>query len=169
MKKKRIRNSILVVICIFTFCYLSAAQRPTSLKTEALVFSLNIMETIFAGDCDQFKSMFDDELFGMDDEIIAFAEVEGEICELLEVIISDSTKTYQHYLTDYHPQVFTPDEFKEKFKEVTFPDFYLPKAEDFFFITKQLQDEDGDDYLEDELEVLLVRKLEKGWVIKGGY
>lgn len=168
MKNRKLYKCLTYLIIVTFLPNLVFSQSSINIKTEALIFSLDMVRDIFSNNCEEFKKKFDLEIYALEDEIIPLSDFEDEICESLEDGIVDTSKSFQDYLRDYNPHVLTPEEFLKKY-ELEFPEFYDPQKEDFFFIVGELRDKNQDDYMWDELEVILVRKLKTRWVIKGGY
>ena len=139
-------------------------------KTDALNFSLQIIESIIDQDVATFKTFFLDSLWTMDGDG-QFSLSDGIIEEIFSGILSnsaiDANTTMDDYHTNYTPNIYTFDEFNNYALEVwseTFPQYTWITSNDFIFFGHLK--ENGIEIIWDDMNLFLVTKIDNKWWFK---
>ena len=109
---------VLMTICLIPGCIKKDEGAGDFTKEEALEFSLQVVETYFTNDMDEFKSYLDDEIFTLEgDGPLSRSEVILILDENDYVADEEYTDhTYQEYLDTYEPYVMDVDEVSQEFE-----------------------------------------------------
>ena len=165
---KKIILKLIFVSLIFSSCAVFQNKNtPEKLKKEALEFSLEFVENVFAQDCEKVFLKFNDKILSLeDDKIFEKIIFKEEICAALKSANRNTKKTFSNYLADYKTEILTLSEFQKKF-DFDLPKLYTPLENDYFFVGAELKSPFQNSYINDDLFLFLVRKENKKWSIIG--
>jgi hypothetical protein len=142
---------------------------PTNgLKQEALEFSLSLISTYFAEDCEAYLNHLSDEMifYERGGTILLNDEIKSRLCERVPRAVSDNTKSMTDYLAAYNPQVLTRAEVEAKIGK-PLPDYFNTTEEEFYFLG--FEPKEGiatEKFIWDEMFTFLVRKTNGKWKMK---
>ena len=168
--KKLILLSILLIVGCDKDSSSLVETTDSDNKTEALNFSLQIIESIIDQDVATYKTFFRDSIWLMDGDG-PFPFSEGMIEEMFSNILYSSTidtnTTMDDYHTNYTPNIYTFDEFNNYALEMwgeTFPQYTWITSNDFIFFGHLK--ENGIEIIWDDMNLFLVTKMDNKWWFK---
>ena len=165
--KKPILKTFFLFFLISSCAAFPKKNTPENLRQEALDFSLEFVQSVFAKNCKKVFKKFNNKIFSIgDEETFKKKNVKKDICEALKNANKNPSKTYSDYLVDYKTEILSPTELQKRFK-ISFAKFYTPLENDFFFIGTDLKDSTKSSYINDDLFVISIRKKNKKWSIIG--
>ena len=137
------RQTILLIALLIVGCDKnpSSSNELVDIKTEALNFSLQVIESIIKRDFTTYKTSFLDSIWDMhQDEQFAISEedIEEMFSGTLYYSTINSTTTMNDYYSNYTPTIYTKDEFNEYAIE-KWTNYELPQLDgmisnDYFYI-----------------------------------
>ncbi|MBJ2176452.1 hypothetical protein JBL43_19535 [Aureibaculum sp. A20] len=147
----------------------SSPQNSTDLKEEAKEFSLSIVKSYFAEDCNKVYEVMSDSLLIMDgDGILSKINIKDKLCSSVKQAIDNKSKTFKDYIKTYQIEILSASELESKFDK-KLPEYFKISDSDFFFLGFELKkdQEDYEDFIWDDMFLFMVSKEKKGWVMKG--
>ena len=163
---------LIVVIFLIFSCkgVLKPEDIKVDMKTEALNFSLQIIESIIKQDVITYKTFFMDSIYTLDgDGQFPLSEdiLDERFASILYLSNIDSNTTMDDYNANYTPTIFTYDEFTEYVLEEL--NWELPKyawitTNDYIFYGVLV--ENGIEIIWDDANVFLVSKIDNKWWYK---
>lgn len=165
---KKYLSIITSALCVLTINS-SSAQSAEKLRTEALEYSLNIVESYFGDDCQPMLSTMTDSLFILEE--MEYTELKGKedkLCESHAGAIRDKDKTYQDYLSYYKTRVLSVEEFVTESKKHNHENLVFPDDSFIFFGWELNEGKSREDYfIWDDMFAFVVSKVDGEWRIIG--
>ena len=165
-------KKLLIIALLIFSCkgVLKHDETESDNKTEALNFSLQIIESIIDQDIATFKTFFLDSLWTMDgDGQIPLSD--GMIEEMFSGILNnsaiDANTTMDDYYTNYTPTIYTFDEFNEFIMEMwgdEFPEYTWITSNDFIYYGALV--ENGVEIIWDDANYFMITKIDDKWWFK---
>lgn len=161
-------------VSLYFLCTISFAEeanfQDSPIKKEAREFSLQVVETFFTQDCDQFHHLLADTfvLLDGDGEFSKDGELKEKLCQSIKLAISDKSKTFDDYVKYYQIDIFTRSEIEHNF-DFLFPDNIDIRETDLFYVGMKFKDGGKaiEHFIWDDLFFFMVRKTDETWSIKG--
>ncbi|MCP4443564.1 MAG: hypothetical protein GY810_32070 [Aureispira sp.] len=167
---KTFQNLLILVCLVLVAC--TSSKKTTedipTLKKEAKIFSMKIIETYFASDCDTYIKLLDENLIVFEAqkplEKEKLLKKKEDLCSRFPPVYDD-TKTIQDYLRIYKTEVFSKKEF-EALSGIKLSSAF--KETDIAFVGSQFKDgyTKADNFILDDGFWFIVRKENKKWTLK---
>ena len=153
-------KKLLIIALLIFSCkgVLKHDETESDNKTEALNFSLQIIESIIDQDIATFKTFFLDSVWAMDgDGPILLSEriIEEIFSGILNNSAIDANTTMDDYYTNYTPTIYTFDEF---------PEYTWITSNDFIYYGALV--ENGVEIIWDDANYFMITKIDDKWWFK---
>jgi hypothetical protein len=144
-----------------------AESKNVDVKKEAFDFSMQLVQSYFSQDCSVLQRALPNEIFTMKGVTTLTDEMRAKICQLVNSAITDKSKTIDDYVANYQIVLLSRAEVEVK-AGTTLPIHFDSTPNEFYFLGfERKTSATAADFIEVRLFVLLIRKVNNTWQVKG--